>query len=272
MRDIGWLHIVYIDIKQAAHFSLPRMSFSSRSPSVLPPSPSLPLASASAHSPETDWDRQERRWNYRKRWTGCSEKLWPVWKWFGFEATDVEQKNALCTDPFQKNWISWKSCLISVILKIQGPQFKQFQVLICLFLHHLGFHLIKVTKTGIQKITILWRNHHLFLSFCRKKRKDIRITSNQSKYGSLKIICQSSILGWESLCLNHCLDATWHWGNQPVALWELWKPRFPWCLLSALLCCWVWCPSFSSWEYPIDSQWGLGPDKPHRFSMGFRSG
>lgn len=40
---------------------------------------------------------------------------------------------------------------------------------------------------------------------------------------------------------------------------DLWKPRFPWCLLSVLVCFWVLYPSFFSRQYCIDSRWGLGP-------------
>lgn len=42
------------------------------------------------------------------------------------------------------------------------------------------FQLVKLTKTGFQNIRIQWRNHHLLLSFCRKKKKQ-RLWSNQNK-------------------------------------------------------------------------------------------
>ncbi len=31
-------------------------------------------------------------------------------------------------------------------------------------------------------------------------------------------ISMPSILGWASFCMNYCINAAWHGGNQPVAL------------------------------------------------------
>ncbi len=31
-------------------------------------------------------------------------------------------------------------------------------------------------------------------------------------------ISMHSILGWASFCMNYCINAAWHGGNQPVAL------------------------------------------------------
>ncbi len=31
---------------------------------------------------------------------------------------------------------------------------------------------------------------------------------------------QHSILGWASFCMNYCINAVWHGGNQPVALFR----------------------------------------------------
>ncbi len=32
------------------------------------------------------------------------------------------------------------------------------------------------------------------------------------------LISMHSILGWASFCMNYCINAAWHGGNQPVAL------------------------------------------------------
>ncbi len=32
------------------------------------------------------------------------------------------------------------------------------------------------------------------------------------------LISMHSILGWASFCMNDCINAAWHGGNQPVAL------------------------------------------------------
>ncbi len=34
----------------------------------------------------------------------------------------------------------------------------------------------------------------------------------------IMFISMYSILGWASFCLNYCINAAWHGGNQPVAL------------------------------------------------------
>lgn len=104
---------------------------------------------------------------------------------------------------------------------------KLFNVYHCIqkvkLLHHLSLQLIKPTKTRIQKFRIPWRNSYLLPGFAEKKEIEIdRITSNQSKYCTFKLICQSSVCGWnlftfitasmrcdiEPISLQHCLGVT----------------------------------------------------------------
>ncbi len=55
----------------------------------------------------------------------------------------------------------------------------------------------------------------------------IRILHKINKKGYFKQKCQASekyehvqhsILVWVSFCMNYCINAAWHGGNQPVAL------------------------------------------------------
>ncbi len=48
------------------------------------------------------------------------------------------------------------------------------------------------------------------------KKKDI-LNRNVRLLKSM-FISMHSILGWASLCMNYCINAAWHGGNQPVAL------------------------------------------------------
>lgn len=97
-----------------------------------------------------------------------------------------------------------------------------------------------------------------FLSFCRKK--EIRIASNQSKYGIFKMIRQSSILG----CGNPftLITASMCRGIDAISLWH---------------CLGVMEAQISLMLAVGSSFLGLVPlifllIIPHRFSMGFRSG
>lgn len=75
---------------------------------------------------------------------------------------------------FEKNRISWKSLFKK--LKIEGQQFKQFQVLICLFLGNLGFQLMEPTKATMQK-KIKNKKYcgeiNMYLSVFAEKRKQL---------------------------------------------------------------------------------------------------
>ncbi len=69
-------------------------------------------------------------------------------------------------------------------------------------------------------------------------------------------ISMHSILGWASFCMNYCINAACHGGNQPVALLRC--NGSPGCFDSSPsghLHCWVWCLSSSSWQYLRDSLW-----------------
>ncbi len=71
-----------------------------------------------------------------------------------------------------------------------------------------------------------------------------------------------SILGWASFCMNYCINAAWHGGNQPVALFRC--NGSTGCFDSGLqVICIVGSGVF---HLPLDNTplWG--------FSMGFRSG
>ncbi len=64
------------------------------------------------------------------------------------------------------------------------------------------------TKNSVsQKIRIL---HKI------SKKKDI-LNRNVRLLKSM-FIFMHSILGWASFCMNYCINAAWHEGNQPVAL------------------------------------------------------
>ncbi len=69
-----------------------------------------------------------------------------------------------------------------------------------------------------------------------------------------------SILGRGAFCFNYCLNSAWH-GATRISLWHCWGGMEAQVSLtvafssSAFL---VSCFSFSSWQYPIDSQWGSG--------------
>ncbi len=69
-----------------------------------------------------------------------------------------------------------------------------------------------------------------------------------------------SILGWASFCMNYCINAAWHGGNQPVALLRCNEAQV------ALIA-----------PFRSSALFGLGTlifllTIPSRFSMGFRSG
>ncbi len=73
-------------------------------------------------------------------------------------------------------------------------------------------------------------------------------------------ISMHSILGWASFCMNNCLNAAWHGGNQPVALLRCNEAQVALIVAfrsSALL-------GLVSLIFLLTI--------PHRFSMGFRSG
>ncbi len=74
------------------------------------------------------------------------------------------------------------------------------------------------------------------------------------------LISMHSILGWASFCINYCINAAWHGGNQPVALLRC--NGSPGCFYSGLR---VICIVGSGVSH-------LPLDNIHRFSTGFRSG
>ncbi len=65
-------------------------------------------------------------------------------------------------------------------------------------------------------------------------------------------ISMHSILGWAFFCINYCINAAWHGGNQPVALLRC--NGSPDCFDSGLQ---VICIVGSGVD-SIDSQWGSG--------------
>ncbi len=90
----------------------------------------------------------------------------------------------------------------------------------------------------------------------------IRILHKINKKLYLKHKCQASekyvhfyaLNTWLGLlCMNYCINAAWHGGDQPVAL--LGCNGSPGCFDSRSSAFWVWCLSSSSWQYPIDSLW-----------------
>ncbi len=52
--------------------------------------------------------------------------------------------------------------------------------------------------------------------YIRSIKKDI-LNRNVRLMKSM-FISMHSILGWASFCMNYCINAAWHGGNQPVAL------------------------------------------------------
>ncbi len=75
-----------------------------------------------------------------------------------------------------------------------------------------------------------------------------------------RFISMYSILGWASFCMNYCINAAWHGGNQPVALLRCNEDQVA--LIAAFR---------SSALLGLVSLIFL-LTIPHRFSMAFRSG
>ncbi len=51
-----------------------------------------------------------------------------------------------------------------------------------------------------------------------KINKKIYILNRNISLQKSMLISMNSILGWASFCMNYCINAVWHGGNQPVAL------------------------------------------------------
>ncbi len=113
----------------------------------------------------------------------------------------------------------------------------------------LCLQIIKTQNSVSQKIWILHKIN---------KKKDI-LNRNISLQKSM-LISMNSILGWASFCMNYCINAVWHGGDQPVALLRC-NGRSG-CFNSGLQ---VICIVGSGVSHlPLDNTW--------QFSMGFRSG
>ncbi len=90
------------------------------------------------------------------------------------------------------------------------------------------------------------------------KKKSFLVTCWPSgKYVNLLYLY--SILGRGSFCFNYCLNSAWHGGDQFVALLRWYgSPGFFYSGLQLICIFLVFCFSFSSWQYPLDSQWDSG--------------
>ncbi len=94
--------------------------------------------------------------------------------------------------------------------------------------------------------------------YIRSIKKDI--LNRNVRLLKIMLISMHSILGWASFCMNYCINAAWHGGNQPVALLRC--NESPGCFDSSLQ---VICIVESGVSH-------LPLDNTHRFSMVFRSG
>ncbi len=70
-----------------------------------------------------------------------------------------------------------------------------------------GLQIIKPQNSVSQKIRIVHKINN---------KKDILNRNVRLLRGMF--ISMHSILGWASFCMNYCINAAWHGGNQPVAL------------------------------------------------------
>ncbi len=95
--------------------------------------------------------------------------------------------------------------------------------------------------------------------YIRSIKKDIL----NRNVGLLKSMFNSmhSILGWDSLCINYCINAAWHGGDKPVALLRC--NGSPGCFDSGLQVICIFGSGVS--HLPLDNN-------PYIFSMGSRSG
>ncbi len=66
---------------------------------------------------------------------------------------------------------------------------------------------MKTQNSVSQKIRILHKINRKFIFLNRK----VSLLKGM-------FISMHSILGWASFCMNYCINAAWHGGNQPVAL------------------------------------------------------
>ncbi len=70
-------------------------------------------------------------------------------------------------------------------------------------------------------------------------------------------ICTQYLVGppfaWITASMRRGMETISPWHTSGVM-----KPRLLWQRPSALLHCWVWCLSSSSWQYSIDTLWGSG--------------
>ncbi len=106
---------------------------------------------------------------------------------------------------------------------------------------------MKTQNSVSQKILILHKiNKKMYIL-----NRDFRL---------LKSMFISIIFGWASFCMNYCINAAWHGGNQPVALLRCNEAQVA--LIAAFR---------SSALLGLVSLIFL-LTIPHRFSMGFRSG
>ncbi len=109
---------------------------------------------------------------------------------------------------------------------------------------------MKTQNSVSQKIRILHKIN---------KKKDI-LNRNVRLLKSM-FISMHSILGWASFCMNYCINAVWHGGNQSVALLRCNEAQVA--LIAAF--------ARSSALLGLVSLIFL-LTIPHRFSTGFRSG
>ncbi len=109
--------------------------------------------------------------------------------------------------------ISWKSFLSLIsgsethILSRFITQSEIFHAFISWNFDDYDFQIIKIPNSVYQKIWILHKIN---------KKKDI--LNRNARFLKSMFISTHSILGWASFCMNYCINAAWHGGNQPVAL------------------------------------------------------
>ncbi len=86
-----------------------------------------------------------------------------------------------------------------------------------------------ITQSEIFQAFISWNFDDYALKIMKTQNevpRKIRILHKINKKWYFKQKCQASekyvsmhsILGWTSFCMNYCINAAWHGGNQPVAL------------------------------------------------------
>ncbi len=108
----------------------------------------------------------------------------------------------------KKIWISWVNIFCQSFQKVKPIYWVEW---IISSLYFLIFWWLWLTDNENPKFRLRKLEYYI-----RSIKKDI-LNRNVRLLKSM-LISMHSILGWSSFCMNYCINAAWHGGNQPVAL------------------------------------------------------